>query len=304
MIGASVALASLWIGFGPETWDFDPSEVRAVPRVRASWHAVNRSDRASEPPPAITPRSRGWKTEEPDGRRASFESSSGRPDHDADASRDLQIHDLEPGSSPVESRHDDADAEQAEFRVQRRNWPPEIASAFERLEMAQRAAMMGLPIEAWRFDTVRAGYEEMLKTHRDNSSLHEEIRVRLASLSRLERGADAARKVDQILERSHQRDRALAQVASSLASEQRAQARAFHAIGMIQPSSKRNQGRKLYTLIGPNGSRRAYLDIPPGVEVENLISHRVGVRGAVNYDETLGSRLITVRDIEELSVQE
>jgi len=76
------------------------------------------------------------------------------------------------------------------------------------------------------------------------------------------------------------------------------------AIGMIQPSSRKTEGRKLYTLIGTNGSRRAYLDAPPGIDVESLLAHRVGVRGAVRYNEDLGARLITVRDIEEIGGRE
>jgi hypothetical protein len=204
----------------------------------------------------------------------------------------------------VETQPRRAFAETADDSASRRAWPPEITAAFERLELARRAAMTGQPVEAWRFDSVRAGYEGLLKEHRDAPALQAEVRSHLAALSRLEAAAEAARKVDAILMRSHRRDQDLDQMSRSLAAQARHQSKAYRAIGMIQPSSRKIEGRKLYTLIGANGSRRAYLDVPPGIDVESLLAHRVGVRGTVHYDEDLGSRLITVRDIEELRGRE
>jgi hypothetical protein len=195
-------------------------------------------------------------------------------------------------------------AETADYPATHRTWPPEITAAFDRLELARRAAVTGQPVESWRFDTVRAGYEGMLKTHRDNPALQAEVRARLADLSRLEAAAEAARKVEAILARSHQRDQSLDRMAQSLTAQERERSKAYRAIGMIQPSSRKTEGRKLYTLIGSDGSRRAYLDVPPGIDVESLLAHRVGVRGSVRYDEDLGSRLITVRDVETIEGRE
>ena len=62
-------------------------------------------------------------------------------------------------------------------------------------------------------------------------------------------------------------------------------------------------GRKLHALIGPDGKTIAYLDIPPGLDVESLGSRRVGVRGAVHYNQDLGTRLITVRDLEPVGTR-
>ena len=59
-------------------------------------------------------------------------------------------------------------------------------------------------------------------------------------------------------------------------------------------------GRKLYVLIGKDGSTLAYLDIPPGLDIDPLLAHRVGVRGQPHFNEDLGTRLITVRDVEKL----
>jgi hypothetical protein len=53
-------------------------------------------------------------------------------------------------------------------------------------------------------------------------------------------------------------------------------------------------------LIGREGRAVAYLDIPPGLDARPLLSKRVGVRGGVRYNESLGSRLIAVRDLEAL----
>jgi hypothetical protein len=60
------------------------------------------------------------------------------------------------------------------------------------------------------------------------------------------------------------------------------------------------EGRKLYALIGSSGSTLAYLDIPPGLDLDAVASRRVGVRGTTHYNADLGTRLITVRDLEAI----
>jgi hypothetical protein len=182
--------------------------------------------------------------------------------------------------------------------------PSEFAEPLARLGMAYQAAMTGLPIEEWRFESVRAGYEGLLKAHQENAALVSVIRSRLAEINRLETAADAARKAATVVARSHRRDMSLARTLDSLKTQEQQKSRSYRAIGMIQPSSRRFEGRKLYSLIASNGSRRAYLDLPPGVDAESLIGHRVGVRGSVNYDENLAARLISVRDLEEIRVRD
>ena len=71
-------------------------------------------------------------------------------------------------------------------------------------------------------------------------------------------------------------------------------------MGLIQASSRKVGGQKVFALIGRDGATQAYLDIPPGIDVKGLRTHRVGVRGAVHYDETLRSRVINVREVEAL----
>ncbi len=52
--------------------------------------------------------------------------------------------------------------------------------------------------------------------------------------------------------------------------------------------------------IAEKGIPVAYLDIPPGIPTASLLTRKIGVRGSVRYVESLGSRLITVRDLDPL----
>ncbi len=62
-------------------------------------------------------------------------------------------------------------------------------------------------------------------------------------------------------------------------------------------------GHKVYVLIGKDGATLAYLDVPPGLDIEPMIAHRVGVRGEPHYNEGLGTRVITVRDVENVETR-
>ncbi len=57
-------------------------------------------------------------------------------------------------------------------------------------------------------------------------------------------------------------------------------------------------GRRLYSLVGTDGQTVAYLDVPAGLDIEPLVTRRIGVRGVSHYNEDFGARLITVRDVE------
>lgn len=276
MIGGPAVWAALWIAWGSDGWNFDRMPSRPAPR--STWRAVESSPNTKAPGRIDGGLPRPLKVDDEESARASFDEFEAQPKH------------------PF--------AETADFPASRRVLAPEITAAFERLDLARRAAVTGQAVESWRFDSVRAGYEGMLKTHHDNPAVQAEIRARMADLSRLEAAAEAARKVEAILSRSHQRDQGLARMAQSLEAQERDRSRAYRAIGMIQPSARKTEGRTLYTLIGTDGSRRAYLDVPPGIDADSLLARRVGVRGSVRYDENLGGRLITVRDIEELGGRE
>lgn len=272
MIGGSAVWAALWIAWGPGGSDFDRSIVHPAPR--STWRVVRHEpdSRPLERAPDVPPPPLALGDE---------------------AGARIALGDVGPGPT--------GGFAPAVDRVKPNHaWPPEIAAAFDRLELARRAAVTAQPVESWRFDPVRAGYEGMLRTHRDDPAVQVEIQFRLADLGRLEEASRGARKIQAILDRSRARDRKLVATSEALAADERERSRTYRAIGMIQPSARRVEGRKLYALIGPNGSRRAYLDVPPGIDVDGLIARRVGVLGSVQYDEDLAARLITVRDVEEL----
>jgi hypothetical protein len=63
-------------------------------------------------------------------------------------------------------------------------------------------------------------------------------------------------------------------------------------------------GHKLFALIGQEGATIAYLDVPPGLDPEPYLARRVGVRGQARFNEDLGSRLISVRDLEGMETRQ
>jgi hypothetical protein len=139
-----------------------------------------------------------------------------------------------------------------------------------------------------------------LKRVGHDPAVEKDIRMRLAGISRQEHAAEAARTIQTILAQSHRRDLEITQVKRRIAAVGRSRAHAYNAVGFMQPSVERVDGRKLYVLIAKNGSTVAYLDIPPGLDPDPLVARRVGVRGDPHYNEDLGVRLITVHDIESI----
>jgi hypothetical protein len=158
-------------------------------------------------------------------------------------------------------------------------------------------------LPSWRFEDLRARYQALLRRTDEAPGLEDEVRSRLAALTQLEQAARAARTIEEILDESHRRDEDVAQVGRRLAAGERTRARAFAAIGLIQPSARKVDGRKVYALIAADGSTAAYLDIPPGVDPRPHVARRVGIRGSVHYNEALGARLISVRDLESLEAR-
>jgi hypothetical protein len=178
--------------------------------------------------------------------------------------------------------------------------PAQLMTEIENLESMQRAIVSDQPIEQWRFEAVRAGYQALLKRAGSDPLVEETIRVRLARATQYEQAARAARTIQEILAQSHRRDREVAKLERKLAAAGRPGARPYNIVGFVQPSARKVEGRKLYALIGEDGSTLAYLEVPPGIDVDPLFSHRIGVRGEARFDEDLGTRLITVRDLESI----
>ena len=178
--------------------------------------------------------------------------------------------------------------------------PPDAASEIRRLDAMREAVLASLPIDQWRFDSVRVGYQTLLKRMGDTPAVETALRDRLSRLTRLEQAAKAAMTIEKTLSESRLRDVQVARVRERLAKRDRAHAHSYSAIGVVQPSSRVVDGHKLHALIGSNGATVAYLDIPPGIDVNSLGARRVGVLGVIHYNQDLNTRLITVRDLEKL----
>lgn len=176
--------------------------------------------------------------------------------------------------------------------------PPAVAGEMARLDDLHRTILKSQPIDRWRFEDVRAGYQAILKQSGDNPAVEEALRSRLARLTRHEQAAAAAREFCEVLDRSRRRDGEIAWLGRRLAAVDAYRTVTYQGIGIVQPSSRLLDGRKLHALIGADGRTVAYLDIPPGLDLEAVGLRRVGVRGAVHFNQDLGTRLITVRDVE------
>jgi hypothetical protein len=180
------------------------------------------------------------------------------------------------------------------------NWPLEVSQELERLDGVFRVTVASQPVAQWRFESVRSGYQSLLKRAGDRLDLEEAIRTRLARVTQHEQAARAARTIESILEASHRRDDEVTAARRQLTHLARARARAYDAVGFIQPSAHLVDGRKVFALIGREGKTIAYLDIPPGLDPEPFLASRVGVRGRAHFSEDLGTRLISVRDLESV----
>ncbi|MFO0911061.1 MAG: hypothetical protein U0794_22435 [Isosphaeraceae bacterium] len=176
--------------------------------------------------------------------------------------------------------------------------PAEVAAEVARIESDHRAILAG-PIEEWRLETVRSRYEALLK-HANDPAAKAAVQARLDLVTSHEAIGRSARTIQTILERSRRRDAVVEATRRDLASIDEPRRRPFVARGLIQPSSRQVDGRRVYALIGPEGRAVAYLDVPPGLDARQVLAKQVGVRGNVSYSEALGSRLIAVRDIEAL----
>jgi len=172
--------------------------------------------------------------------------------------------------------------------------PPEVVAID-----AQHRAALEQPVERWQLGQVRSRYESLLQ-RASALATADALRGRLALVARHEQIARSARAFRVLLERSRRLDREVAITLHRLAELDHPQRRPFVAEGLIQPSSRLVDGHRVYALIGTSGEPIAYLDVPPGLDARPALTKRVGVRGSVRYSETLGSRLIAVKDLEPL----
>jgi hypothetical protein len=185
------------------------------------------------------------------------------------------------------------------------NLSPAIASELKSIEARRVQIETSTPIDGWRFDGLRARYQAVLKTVSGERAVESVIRARLERLTQREQAAKAAATIEAILAQSHNRDGDFAQLRRRLqtSSSKRTRSRAYEAVGFMQSSAQKIDGHKLFVLIGKNGTTVAYLDVPPGLDPEPMLSRKVGVRGAAHYNEELQSRLVTVRDVQPIEAR-
>ncbi|MDX2035652.1 MAG: hypothetical protein SFX72_03290 [Isosphaeraceae bacterium] len=164
---------------------------------------------------------------------------------------------------------------------------------------ASRRSMLREPLENWEFGPVLGRYRALMESV-DDPALRAKIERRIKLVEADARIADSARKLAALIKESRRRDGEVDRVREELHRRRQAALEAYTLVGLIQPSAKEIEGRRLHLLIGDDGATTAYLDIPPGVDLDGLLTRRVGVRGKIGYDDRLGARLIVVRDIEAI----
>ncbi len=180
--------------------------------------------------------------------------------------------------------------------------PPAIASELKTIDAKRLQIETGMPIDRWRFDDVRARYQGLLRTAFGDLAVENVIRDRLELLHRREHAAKAAATIQTILAQSHNRDQDIVEIRHRLRTSAGNLARShnYQAVGFMQASAQKIDGHKLFLLVGRTGETAAYLDIPPGLDPEPVLAHKVGVRGIAHYNGELQSRVITVRDLEKI----
>lgn len=176
--------------------------------------------------------------------------------------------------------------------------PPAVAAEIAQIEASHRA-MLRNPIEQWRLGPIRDRYQALRK-HANDPASSQAIQARLDLVARHEEAANAARTIEEIFNRSRERDAKLASDMRRLARVEEPRERPYVAEGMIQPSSRKVEGQKVFALIGPEGTTVAYLNVPAGLDTAPLLARKVGVRGTSHYDGNLRARLIAVHDLEPL----
>jgi hypothetical protein len=175
---------------------------------------------------------------------------------------------------------------------------PEFAQALAATEAQHRAALRR-PVDQWQLEPIRQQYQDMLD-HESDPAAQTALRDRLARVARQEQLAQAARKVESLLSQTRRHDLELEAAEHELADVGETERTSYDAEGLLQPSSKQVEGRRVFALVGEEGRTIAYLLVPPGLETGPLLARRVGVRGALRFEAALGNRLIRVREIEPL----
>lgn len=185
-------------------------------------------------------------------------------------------------------------------RVDPSGLPREVAAELASIDAAHRAVVSRRGVSAWRFEAERARAQAILKRAGDGPGVREAVEARLERLDRDERAAAAARDFEATLAHMRKLDGEAAAAFRRLAATESTHPSAYTAAGFMKPSNQFRDGRKLYALIGTDGKTSAFLDLPPGLELEPILAAKVGVRGRAHFDQDLGVPLITVREVEPI----
>lgn len=177
----------------------------------------------------------------------------------------------------------------------------EVAAALANLVDSHRRELRK-SMDRWDLGPIEGAYLGLEKRGVEATD-RRAIARRLAVLRRQKSAAESAAKMATLLNRSRARDGSVARARRGVAGSGRGLEGDFDASGLLQTTSRLVDGRRVLALLGDDGGVAAYLAIPPGLSVEALISHRIGVRGEGRFDETLGKRLIQVQDVERLDTE-
>jgi hypothetical protein len=123
------------------------------------------------------------------------------------------------------------------------------------------------------------------------------LEVLLGELGIQERVASAARRFHSAVAKTRKVDRGI----SNRAIDPFAPRPRHDETGLLGPSDKQLNGIKVYVLYSnETGKVLAYLQLPPGINADGLVGRVVGVDGTFSYSESLGARVMEVRDVEAI----
>jgi hypothetical protein len=176
--------------------------------------------------------------------------------------------------------------------------PPEVSGPVRKIEGDHRK-VLDRPIEKWDLGDVRRDYQTLLAARRDGPT-KAAVRERLDRVDQEDELSRAARNFESLIEKSRRRDAEVESIKESLRALRTAETLAYDAEGLLQPTSRRVEGEKVFALISDEGQIVTYLRIPPGIDTTNLNARQVGVRGKSRFNEGLRFRLLDVRDIDAL----
>jgi hypothetical protein len=155
------------------------------------------------------------------------------------------------------------------------------------------------PIDRWDLAPIEQAYVDLKKTGVESGD-RPAIERRLQIVRHQKDAATSASRLSKLVDTSRARDRQIADLQRSAVESTGEIVGDYDVTGLLQSSSKMVDGHRVYSLLGDDGKVVAYVSIPPGLAIQPLLSHRVGIRGEGRFEESLRTRLILVRDVELL----